>query len=359
VGRFLMVDVGAGTVDVLYYDTDSDFHFKAVAKSPVRSLAEDIARQPGDLLLTGGEMGGGPVTEVLKKRAREAEVLISSAAAATLNHDPEVVRSWGIAVLDDAQAADMAGRTKHHHLVLGDVQPLRLQQMVEGFGVPFVFDAVAVCAQDHGVPPKGMSHLDFRHNLFRERLEAAPYPHMLLFRQDEIPEVLNRLRSIARSAASLPTGKVYVMDSGMAAILGASLDPNARGRQRVYVLDAATSHTVGAALGEGGAIAGFFEYHTVDITSAKLDELFEALADGTLKHSRVLAEGGHGAFVRRALGFGEDDVIIATGPKRRKVADSRLPLVFGAPLGDNMMTGTLGLLESLRRRQGLDPIIYL
>ena len=30
--RFLMVDIGAGTMDVLWYDTDADLHFKAVVQ---------------------------------------------------------------------------------------------------------------------------------------------------------------------------------------------------------------------------------------------------------------------------------------------------------------------------------------
>jgi uncharacterized protein (DUF1786 family) len=269
-----------------------------------------------------------------------------------------VVRDWGIQIVEDEAAEALTRRTTHTHIVLGDIEPRRLQKIVEGFGVPFDFDAVAVCAQDHGVPPRGVSHLDFRHNLFRERLEKEPYPHTLMFRADEVPPVLNRLKSIAKRAAELPTAAVYVMDSGMAAILGASLDAAVKDRERAFVMDAATSHTVGAAM-EGGALAGFFEYHTVDMTVAKLEELFDALASGALNHQQVLAEGGHGAFIRKAIGFKKTDVIISTGPKRGRLTDARLPLVFGAPMGDNMMTGTLGLLEALRRRNHLEPIAYL
>ena len=356
--RFLMVDVGAGTVDILYYDTEKEFHYKTVARSPVRTLAEDIIKLPGNLLVTGGEMGGGPVTSALKKRAVEAEVVMSASSAATLNHDLELVREWGIQIVEDDVAEDWVSRSTHTHVVLGDIQPQRLQQVIESFGVPFDFDAVAVYAQDHGVPPRGVSHLDFRHNLFRERLEQEPYPHTLLYHSDEIPPVLNRLRSIADSAARLPAASVYVMDSGMAAILGASLDASVKDRKRAFVMDAATSHTVGAAM-EGGALAGFFEYHTVDINVPKLEELFDALASGTLSHEQVLAEGGHGAFIRKAIGFEDTDVIVSTGPKRGRLADTRLPLVYGAPLGDNMMTGTLGLLEALRRRKNLEPMLYL
>ena len=124
------------------------------------------------------------------------------------------------------------------------------------------------------------------------------------------------------------------------------------------ILDMATSHTLGAAL-EQGEIAGFFEYHTRDIDVERMEALIRGLAAGTLDHAQILQEGGHGAFMRKAAGTEAMDLIITTGPKRRLAAPSRLPLFWGAPLGDNMMTGTVGLLEALRRRLGLSAISYL
>ena len=356
--RFLLVDIGAGTMDVLWYDTQTDLHFKAVVKSPVRYLAEQAAELPGDLVITGPEMGGGPITQILKQRAKEAEVVMSLSAAATLHHNPETVRSWGINIVEDEKAENLRGDKKYSSLVLADLDPGRLRQIVEGFGVPFSFDAVAICAQDHGVPPAGVSHLDFRHNMFKTRLEENPYPHALLYKSDDVPVVMNRLRSIALSAAAIATEEIYVMDSGMAAILGGSMDILARDRDRIVILDVATSHTVGAAM-IADEIAGFFEYHTQDITLERLEDLIVDLCDGKLEHRRVLAEGGHGAYLRRAIDFQAVDVTIATGPKRRLVEPSKLKITFGAPWGDNMMTGTVGLLEALRRRKGLEPIDYL
>ena len=98
--RFLMVDIGAGTMDVLWYDTQSDLHYKAVVKSPVRYVAEKAAELPGDLVITGSEMGGGPITQILKQRAKEAEVVMSVSASATLHHNPDTVRSWGIKIVE-------------------------------------------------------------------------------------------------------------------------------------------------------------------------------------------------------------------------------------------------------------------
>ena len=76
--RFLMVDIGAGTMDVLWYDTESELHYKAVVQSPVRHLAEKAAKLSGNLLISGTEMGGGPITTILKERAKNAQVLMSA-----------------------------------------------------------------------------------------------------------------------------------------------------------------------------------------------------------------------------------------------------------------------------------------
>jgi uncharacterized protein (DUF1786 family) len=353
-----MVDIGAGTMDVLWYDTEAELHYKAVVKSPVRYLAEKAAELSGNLLISGTEMGGGPVTMVLKERAKNAEVVISASAAATLHHNPAKVRSWGIDIVEDEKIEVLKQDEKYSHLVLGDFDVERLRRIVEGFGVTFAFDAVAICAQDHGVPPAGVSHLDYRHNMFQARLQEKPYPHVLLYRNDEIPAEMNRLSSIAQNACTIPAEEIYVMDSGMAAILGGSMDVLARNQERVVILDVATSHTVGGAM-LGNEIAGFFEYHTSDITLDRLEDLLVELCDGKIEHGRILAEGGHGAYLRTAIGFQDVDVIIATGPKRRLVEPSGLQMSLGAPLGDNMMTGTVGLLEALRRRKGLEPISYL
>jgi uncharacterized protein (DUF1786 family) len=173
-----------------------------------------------------------------------------------------------------------------------------------------------------------------------------------------VPSSLNRLTAIARSATALPVDEIYVMDSGMAAILGASMDVLTRQKQKRLLLDVATSHTVGAAM-EDDEIAGFFEYHTIDITLERLEGLLQDLTEGRLEHDRILEEGGHGAYIRKAFGFEATEIILATGPKRKIAENSKLPVVFGAPLGDNMMTGTVGLLEAIRRRKGLEPIVYL
>ncbi|MBN1830883.1 MAG: pyruvate formate-lyase activating enzyme [Deltaproteobacteria bacterium] len=356
--RFLIVDVGAGTMDVLCYDMGSDEHYKAVVKSPIRTLAEAAENLPGNLLITGTEMGGGELSVVLERRSKKDEVIMSASAAATIHHNPEKVRSLGIKIVDDNEIANLQRRQAYHMLRTCDLEVDRLEEIVKGLGIPLSFDVVGLCAQDHGRAPDGMSHLDYRHQIFKAGLDENPFLHGLLYRDDEIPASLSRLKAMAESAKMLSADEIYVMDSGMAAILGASMDWRVREKKRTMVLDVATSHTVAAAL-DRGEMAGFFEYHTKDITLERLEALLEALADGRLNHEEILKEGGHGAYIRKALGFRIREGIVATGPKRRLVEQSRLPILFGSPLGDNMMTGTVGVLEAIRRRKGLRAISFL
>jgi uncharacterized protein (DUF1786 family) len=356
--RFLIVDIGAGTMDILFFDEEAGQHYKAVTRSPVLGVAERARSITGKLVVTGFEMGGGPLTQVLKERAVNEEVVMSESAALTLNHDLEKVRSWGIAVLGDEEAEALRCNSAYRSLVIGDLETDRLKRIIEALGVAFEFDVIGLCAQDHGMPPPGVSHLDYRQTVFKDRLDKDPYPQTLLYGKEDLPQTFNRLRSLIMLGEMLPTREVYVIDSGIAAILGASMDCRAKGKEQMIVLDVATSHTVGAALHKG-EIAGFFEYHTRDITLERIEALVMELAGGKLEHHRILEEGGHGAYMRKVLGYDSVEIILATGPKRRLLDASRLPLVMGAPWGDNMMTGTVGVLEAIRRRKSLKPIVYL
>ena len=356
--KYLLIDVGAGTMDVLYYESWSGIHYKAVVRSPVNAISEFAAALPGDLLIRGCEMGGGALSGVLQVRAQSANVIMTPSAAMTISHNPDKVRSLGIQILDDETVHGLSATRAYSELFLTDLPMPLIQQIVSGFGVSLDFDVIGICAQDHGMPPENTSHLDYRHSLFKKILDENPYPEALLYQGSDVPETFNRLKSMAESAGHLPAEQIYIMDSGFAAILGASMDMAAMGKENILVLDVATSHTVGAAL-KGKEIAGFFEYHTRDITCDKIEGLLQDLADNKLTHEQILRQGGHGAYTRHGFGFKNVEAIIATGPKRRLLESSNMPITFGSPLGDNMMTGTVGLLEAIRRRMNLAPINYL
>ena len=46
--------------------------------------------------------------------------------------------------------------------------------------------------------------------------------------------------------------------------------------------------------------------------------------------------------------------MLSTGPMRALAYGSKLDIVPGAPFGDNMMTGTAGVLEAIMRNKGLN-----
>ena len=355
--KYLMVDVGAGTMDLLWYDSETGEHFKAVAPSPVRTLARQIRKSRGPLALAGVEMGG-VVSSCIKERAQTDEVVMTESSAATLSHHLEKVRASGIRIVPEETMAGYLADPKYSSFTLGDIQPETIKTILTGLGLPWNPDAAVLCAQDHGMAPDGMSHIDFRHTLFENLLAPSPDFQPMLFRQDEIPRSFNRLTGMARSAGPLGAREIFVMDSGIAAIIGGLQDVQLKEKDPVIVLDIATSHTVVAAV-SGGRPAGFVEYHTRDLTLQRLEELIVGLADGRVDHASIVAQGGHGAWVRKTVGFSNVQTILATGPKRKLLAPSRLPILWGAPWGDNMMTGTVGLLEALRLRKQLAPIHYL
>src|SRR5208337_923401 len=118
--RFLLLDVGAGTLDVLFYDDQSGLHYKAVVRSPVLYLAERTAALSGNLLITGVEMGGGALLDVLSRHAQKAEVVVTASAARTLRHDPDRMRKAGIAIIEASRAAAIAGSGEYTSVTLSD-----------------------------------------------------------------------------------------------------------------------------------------------------------------------------------------------------------------------------------------------
>jgi len=352
--RFFAVDVGAATLDAMFLDTRLGDQFKFVAKSPTRALAEKIRLCKNErVLITGHQMGGGPIAEALRTKARECRVMMTRSAAETIHHRMEKIENLGATLISQKAAREEAKNRNTTRFKTGDIQVESIMTMLKSMGIEPVVDFFGVSVQDHGTPKGKISSLDFRHQIFKQIIDGSPKPSAFLFEAERIPSYLRRMRAVAMDAKGIPSGKVYLMDTGMAAILGASSDPLARGKNSIIVLDIATSHTLGALL-VGGEIGGFFEYHTSAITPEILKSLIIDLADGGLSHERIVSRGGHGAYVRKAVGFDRVEIILATGPRREILEYTGIDnIVLGAPFGDNMMTGTAGLILAMAEREGV------
>ena len=352
--RFLAIDVGAGTLDAMYLDTRSGEQFKFVAKSPTRVLAERVMTCTEDkILITGRQMGGGPVTEAIRTKARQSRVMMTRSAAETIHHRVERVEKLGVVLTSREVARREARRRGVSSFRTGDIVPADILTMLRSMGIEPGVDFLGICVQDHGTPKANVSSLDFRHQIFKQIIDRSPKPSAFLLESDSIPSYLRRMRAVAMDSKGIPSRRTYLMDSGMAAVLGASSDPSARKQAAIIVLDIATSHTLGALL-LNGEIGGLFEYHTNALTAKRLESLIKDLAEGELSHERIIAEGGHGAYVRGAVGFDKVEMILATGPRRKMLERVGIEgIVLGAPFGDNMMTGTSGLILAMAEREGM------
>ncbi|MFC1996797.1 DUF1786 family protein [Chloroflexota bacterium] len=179
---------------------------------------------------------------------------------------------------------------------------------------------------------------------------------------------MTRLQAVADSFVGVDS-PLLVMDTAPAAVLGATLDPIVAGRERVLIANVGNFHTLAFRLGSEG-IEGVFEHHTGLLDLPKLKNLLLSLADGSLQHTDVFDDHGHGALIygNEPLSFGKGEFdIVVTGPRRsmlRQAGDGK-PLTessgsssnaakhqpilrpyFPAPFGDMMITGCFGLLAA-------------
>jgi len=338
----LTIDIGAGTTDTLVFFPDSGRHYKAVAISAIKKTAENVLSTQSDLLVTGTVMGGGEVSKAVVQHARSHRVYMTSRAAQTVNDNLEKVREKGVAIVSESEMRSLQKSKPVRKIKFGDLSPDGIKSLLTELGVGWNFSYVAGAVQDHGVCPESLTTLDFRHQVMKERIKDNPSPERFLFSYDEIPEYLTRMKATGSLLSEIPHKKLFMMDTGVAAIVGGSLDPRLQECTHFIIVDIGNSHTLGAVLSEG-LIGGFFEYHTNGLTSQVIEQLLINLAEGKLAHQDIVAEGGHGAYIRSCPGINKIEKIVVTGPRRREIMrGTKLEYIEGAPLGDNMMTGTAG-----------------
>lgn len=338
--RILAIDAGAGTQDIVLYESNRtpENCVKLVLPSQTQIVAARIRAitiRGNPLYLAGTLMGGGASSEAI--RAHLAAGLPVSAhpdAARTLHNDLERVRALGI---DLTEVPPLGAEV----VWLGDVDVAALTTALRLFEVePPALWAIAV--QDHGYDEHEAAH-EYRYQFLRDLLVQTNDVRFLAFRTP--PSYLLRMRAVQR----LVPGCV-LMDTGPAAVLGALCDPvvwRAARHEGAVVVNVGNMHTFAVAV-RGVQIYGLFEHHTGGITSQVLQELVHALQFGRLTHDQVIHLGGHGAVLtaeyRRAAPF---PFVAITGPNRALARSLRW--YEAAPYGDMMVTGAYGLVEATLR----------
>jgi uncharacterized protein (DUF1786 family) len=352
--KVLTVDVGTGTQDIFLYDSALDLEngYKMVVPSPTMMINRrlKLATQRREaVLLTGWLMGGGPSQWAARDHILGGGALYATPAAArTFNDDLEYVqKEMGVRLVSDDEARALNGDVVR--LELKDFDFPLIAKAFAGFGFELKVDAIAVAVFDHGDSPPGYSDRQFRFDyldhLCRRHNSLSAFAH----RADAIPPSMTRLRAVADAArAQGVEGRLMVMDTAPAAVLGATLDLRVGSAVEggALVANVGNFHCLAFRLSPRG-IEGLFEHHTGEVTRDTLDGFIAALADSTLQHRDVFDDMGHGALVYEPRPMPAPRFLAVTGPRRSLMVGSRHQPYFAVPYGDMMIAGCFGLLRAL------------
>jgi len=337
--RILAVDVGAGTQDILVYDSrrTPENCVKLVMPSQTQIVGNRIrqvtaAAKP--LHLTGSPMGGGESSSAVNEHLGAGlPATATPVAARTIHNDLERVQRLGVEIRDapppGAETVDLT-----------DIDIGAIERALHLFGVELP-EIVAVAVQDHGYRP-GSGNNEVRFAYLQGLVEGGGELVNTVFQRP--PDGMTRMAAVLKTIAG-----GYVMDTGVAAVLGALGDPlvaSAVDGDGAILVNVGNMHTF-ATLVRGRRLYGLFEHHTGGITAEIIGDLVERLREGAIDAGTFTRDfDGHGAALdpdyRRVGPF---RFVAVTGPNR---AIAR-PLGYheAAPHGDMMLTGSYGLVEGV------------
>ena len=312
---------------------------KMVLPSPTVVVAQKIreATARGEaIFLDGFTMGGGDSVQAISGNVRKGlPVYATEAAALTIHDSLEKVRSLGIRVVSHQPP----GTTLVHTT---DYMETELRAALGSFGVEYPAK-LAFAVQDHGFSP-GESNRIHRFRVMGDLLEGGDWRVWALARDPPLP-AMTRMGALREQAPG-----ALVIDTGVAALLGALCDPSVRGKaeEGITLVNAGNAHTFCVNL-LGEEVCGIFEHHTHALDRDHLISLIGKLRDGALTNDEVFGEGGHGAAVHRAH---PSKFLAVTGPNRKRM----LPDAYqAAPFGDMMLTGCFGLVRAWEHLRGKVP----
>ena len=351
--KILCVDVGTGTQDILLFDSQLDLEngFKLVVPSPtmlVHRQLKEATRHHQAVLLSGVTMGGGPSHWAAEAHAQAGfPIYATPDAARSFNDDLEAVAAMGITVVSEDEALRLPDSVLR--LELRDFDFMAIADTFAKFSVKLDdLAAVAVAVFDHGNAPPGYSDRQFRFDYLDQRLQGTKRLSTFAFCAQDVPGIMTRLQAVVASSTGIEAPLV-VMDTAPASVLGALYDPNVAAQPRKLVANVGNFHTLAFRLGPAG-VEAVFEHHTGLLDLPKLETLLLALAAGTLQHSDVFDDHGHGALVYdptpldlRSQEYG----VIVTGPRRGLMRASSLRPYFAVPFGDMMIAGCFGMLAAV------------
>jgi uncharacterized protein (DUF1786 family) len=334
--RIFAIDVGAGTQDILLFDSGSRIEnsVSLVLPTPSKIFAERLGRMEGDVFISGDTIGGGSLTGAVLRHLRKGHrVLMEEHAAYSIRNDLDQVRSMGIEV------GKRPSSGRFEELAVCEIDLESLENFLLRFEVDLRVDAVAVAVQDHGVAPKGVSDRSSRFDQMEAMLRSDNRPETFCYGEESIPPQFLRMRSAAEAVKRYSAAPVLLMDTSLAAILGCAGEVSGPS----LVVNAGNGHTIGALLA-GGRVEGLYEHHTHALTPQRLEQDLRLFIRGELTRKRVFEDNGHGAVTLTPLPG--DLPVLVTGPNRALFEETGLKFVYAAPAGNTMMSGPAGLVRA-------------
>jgi uncharacterized protein (DUF1786 family) len=336
--KILAIDIGAGTQDILLFDSQKKIEncISLVLPTPSNFFADKLKTIEGHVYIHGDTIGGGSLGRAILRHIQKGyRVVMEESAAYSIRNDLDEVKSMGIEV-EKKPEADL-----FEELEIREVNLLLFENFFSNFGEELKVDVIAIAVQDHGVSPKGVSDRAFRFENMERMLRKDNRPETFHFLEDSIPDHYLRMKSAVAAVKRSSPVRVLVMDTAFSAILGCLEETSGPS----LIVNVGNGHTIAALIIEK-RIEGLYEHHTHELTPEKMEHDLRLFVRGELDGKKVFKENGHGAVTLKPLP-GVFPVIV-TGPNRDLFRKTSFKFIYAAPGGNTMMTGPMGLVKATK-----------
>jgi uncharacterized protein (DUF1786 family) len=340
--KILAIDIGAGTQDILLFDSEKKMEncTSLVLPTPSKMFAESLKAIKGNVYIHGDTIGGGSLIRVILRHIKKGyRVVMEESAAYSIRNDLDEVKSMGIEVGRKPESDDF------QEVEIREVDLPPLKDFLFHFGENLTLDVIAIAVQDHGVSPKEVPDRVFRFENMEAMLKKDNRPESFHFLENEIPNYYLRMRSAVTAVRRSSSVPLLVMDTAFSAILGCIDEVTGPS----LIVNVGNGHTIAALLIEG-KIEGLYEHHTHELTPKRVENDLKLFLRGELSSKKVFEENGHGAITLKPC-TGETSVIV-TGPNRDLFRGTSFKFIYASPGGNTMMTGPMGLVRASQYRFG-------
>lgn len=330
---FLAIDIGGGTQDICYFNSNDIFEnsIKLVLPTPSKVIASDISSINDDLYISGNIIGGGNILSVIKEKISSGKnVFISQSAYATLRDDKDYLKNLDIVIVEDII---------NPNVIFNEFSYDTISKVATDCYGSFKPDKILVAVQDHGYiagQRDRITRFDFLKDFLKNGLKNAFFTEF-----SQIPDNFTRLKSIYNSInKKIPNVSIHISDTAVVGAIGASSVTDIR---PIIVVDVGNCHTFAALIGDNDKVYSFFEHHTHLLNKDTLIKLLKDLSSSSISNEEIFNNDGHGAYIYEKINA-NDCPILVTGPNRQKFLEEKDNIIFSHPKGDTMMAGPIGLL---------------